>query len=62
MVYPRKVLFLTITAEGEIFSWDNKDRALLAKNDDDEYFELLLTVDQTEKFKKALRRAKHKRG
>jgi hypothetical protein len=58
MVYPRRVLHLTVSPEGEIDSWDDHDRAMRAKPAGHEYVMILLSLSQTEKLKKAQQTAK----
>ena len=57
MVYPRKVLHLTVSPEGEISLWDDRERAMLGKGTNDMYVPFLLSLFQTEKLKEAQKKA-----
>ena len=61
MVYPRKVLHLTVSPEGEISLWDDRERAMLGKGTNDMYVPFLLSLFQTEKLKEAQKKAKERK-
>lgn len=62
MVFPRKVLHFTVNPEGQLSLWDDRERAMLGKQKDEVQLELLLTLAQTQRVKKAQREAKDKKG
>jgi hypothetical protein len=60
MVFPRRVLHLTVDPQGEVTAWDSHDRAMLGKPASHEYVMVLLSLLQTEKLKKAQKTAKER--
>jgi hypothetical protein len=62
MTFPHKVLHITVSPDGEITCWDNRDRALLGKRKGDTHVELVLTLKQTQQIKDAAKEAKKPNG
>ena len=56
MVFPRRVV-----PEGQISMWDDRERAMLGKQKDEVYLQLLLSLSQTEKVKQAQRQAQRRK-
>ena len=61
MVFPRRVVHLTVDPEGQISMWDDRERAMLGKQKDEVYLQLLLSLSQTEKVKQAQRQAQRRK-
>jgi hypothetical protein len=60
MVFPRKVLHLTVDENGLVSLWDDYDRAIRGKQKSEVYCQMVLTLSQTERLKQAQKEAKQK--
>ena len=58
MVFPRRVLHLTVDEQGQVSCWDDRERAMLGKQKHEVYLPLLLTLAQTADVKESKRAAK----